>query len=196
MRAVAREAGLSMGSVRYFFSTHEELLRFAVLEVVDQARRRIDAGMQSRMSAVEGGRPLVAVTALLEEVLPLDDERLTEARVWAAFTAPPLTDPKMAAMQRHADDAVKRLCQSALAGLTELGLLHPARDFKIETERLHALLDGMTIRLLLAPRRPPGRTRSVLLTHLNDLLTAPDPRTDHRSIQSKNLLDNAGTLPP
>lgn len=174
VRGVAREAGLSVGSVRHFFSTQDELLLFAVREVVDQARRRIEADAGARGSQVQHGRPIAAAVALLEQVLPLDEERLTEARVWAAFTAPPVTDPGMAAIRREVDDAVRRLCHDCLAGLAELGRLHPSRDMEDETERLSALLDGLTMHLLLAPASTPAeRVRSVLSTHLGDL---PAPR--------------------
>ncbi|MGH8824482.1 MAG: TetR/AcrR family transcriptional regulator [Jiangellaceae bacterium] len=175
VRGVAREAGLSMGSVRHFFATQDELLRFAVQEVVEQATRRIEAGAEARTSAVDEGRPLDAATALLQEVLPLDEERLTEARVWAAFTAPPVTDPVMAAVRREADDGVRELCHDTLAGLASLGLLDPARDLAVETERVHALLDGLTLHLLHDPTRTPAdRVRSVLLAHLGDLGRPPN----------------------
>ncbi len=170
VRGVAREAGLSMGSVRHFFASQDELLRFAVQEVVSQASRRIEAGAPDRMAAVAEGRPLDAIVALLEEVLPLDEERMTEAKVWAALTAPPATDPGMGAIRRQADDGIRQLCRDALGALAEFGLLHPARDLAIETERIHSLLDGLALHLMLDPARTPAdRVRALLLTHLRDL---------------------------
>ncbi len=174
VRGVAREAGLSMGSVRHFFSTQEELLGFAVEEVVRQATRRIEAGAQSRTSAVAAGRPVEAALALLEQVLPLDEERLTEARVWAAFTAPPVTDAGMAAIRRQVDDELRGLCRDALTGLRELGSFHPARELDVETERLHALLDGFTLHLMLDPASaPPDRVRAALRVHLGEVSAPP-----------------------
>lgn len=53
--------------------------------------------------------------------------------------------------------------------LTEAGVLHPDRDVNVETERIHALVDGLTIHLLVDPIRvSPGRVESVLAIHLND----------------------------
>ncbi len=177
VRGVAKEAGLSTGSVRHFFGTQEELLLFAVQEIVDQATRRIEAGSSARASAVEQGRPFEAATALLEEVLPLDEERLTEARVWAAFTTPPHTDPAIAEIRRQVDDGVRSLCRDTLTGLSELGLLHPARVLDVETDRLHALVDGLTIHVMADPEGTPvERVRSVLHTHLGDLSRPPGNR--------------------
>ncbi|MGH8776270.1 MAG: TetR/AcrR family transcriptional regulator [Jiangellaceae bacterium] len=192
VRGVAREAGLSMGSVRHFFGTQEELLLFAVQEVVSQASRRIEAGAQARTSAVDQGRPLDAAVALLEEVLPLDEERQVEAMVWAAFTAPPVTDPSMAAIRRQVDDDIRQLCRDTLTGLAELGLLHPARDVAVEVERVHALLDGLTMHMLLDPAQTPAdRVRPVLLTHVGDLGTPPN-----RYLWPSRNIEAPGGVPP
>ena len=174
VRAVAKEAGLSMGSVRHFFASHDQLLLFAVEELVEQARRRIEAGAPARMSLLHEGRPLAAVAALLEEVLPLDAERQTEAKVWAAFTIPPAANPEIARIRQQVDDGVRELCRNALDALHELGRLDADRDRRIEIERIHALLDGLTIHLTLEPARPDHElVRSIVLTHLGDLSSAP-----------------------
>lgn len=172
VRGVAREAGLSMGSVRYFFSTQAELLQFAMREVIDRARRRIQAGTAARATATDEGRPIDAAIAVLEEVLPLDDERLTEGRVWAAFAGQSATEPGIAAIQQEADDGIRQLCFTCLTGLAELGYVHPSRDLDVETERLWALVDGLTVHILADPARTPvERVSAVLHTHLADLRT-------------------------
>jgi AcrR family transcriptional regulator len=174
VRRVAREAGLSMGSVRYFFSTQDQLLQFAMREVIKRASARIDAGGEERAAALRDGRPVDAVLSVVAEVLPLDDERLTEARVWAAF-AGQTADPGMAAIRREADDGVGQICHDGLTALAEGGRIDPSRDLEIETERLWSLLDGLTMHILLDPARMPAdRVETLLRTHLGDLRT---PRT-------------------
>ncbi len=172
VRGVAREAGLSMGSVRHFFSTQDELLQFALREVIDKSRRRIEAGTPARTALAAKGRSLEAAVSLLEEVLPLDDERLTEARVYAAFAGQTVTDKAMATIQREADTDVRQLCRDSLAGLAELGDVDADRDLDVETERLWSLVDGLTLHLL---HDPAGTSRAlvakVLRTHLEDLRT-------------------------
>ena len=163
-----------MGSVRHFFASQDQLLRFAVEALVEQARRRIEARTPARMSLLAEGRPLAAVAALLEEVLPLDTERQTEATVWAAFTTPPATNPEIAGIREQVDDGVRELCRNALDALQEFGGLHADRDRPIEIERVHALLDGLTIHLTLEPTRlDPDLVRSIVLTHLGELSSAP-----------------------
>jgi AcrR family transcriptional regulator len=173
VRAVARETGLSMGSVRHFFARQDQLLLFAVEELVAQARQRIEEGTPARTSLLAQGRPLDAVAALLEEVLPLDAERRAEATVWAAFTTPPATNPEIAEIRQRVDDGVCELCGNALDALQELGLFHADRDRSIELERMHALLDGLTIHLTLQPARlDPDLVRSIVLSHLSELSAA------------------------
>jgi hypothetical protein len=46
----------------------------------------------------------------------------------------------------------------------------------IESERMHALLDGLTIHLTLDPARlDPDLVRSVIVLHLGELSSAPPP---------------------
>ena len=170
VRAVAQEAGLSMGSVRYFFSTQDELLRFAMGLVIERAGDRVAAKEADRRAAVRAGRPLDGIASLLEEVLPLDNARLVEARIYAAFSAAAATDRGMNELRRVADDGVRQLCRSALSALSELGLLAPDRDPELAVHELWAILDGVTMHLLADP---PGITRdearSVLGDHLRRL---------------------------
>jgi AcrR family transcriptional regulator len=174
VRAVAREASLSMGSVRHFFASQDELLVFAVEELIAQARERIAASTPARLALLAEGRPLDAVAALLEEVLPLDAVRRTEAQVWASFTTPPVTNPRIAETREQVDDGVHELCTDAIEALHDLGRLPAERDRRIEIERLHALLDGLTIHLMVEPARiSPDRARQIVLTHVGELSTIP-----------------------
>lgn len=121
------------------------------------------------------------MTALLEEVLPLDDERMVEARVWSAFSARAMCDPAMAAIRREADQGVRHLCEACLRALSQVGGVHLSRDTEVETERLWSLLDGMTMHILLAdPSRSPMKLAGrVLRSHLRDLGTAPASSPGH-----------------
>ena len=171
-----------MGSLRHFFSSHDQLLLFAVESLVEQARRRIEEKTPARISLLAEGRPLAAVAALLEEVLPLDAERQTEAKVWAAFTTPPATNPEIGAIREQVDDGVGDLCRNALDALQHFGRLHADRDHRIEIERIHALLDGLTIHLTLEPTPlESDLVRSIILTHLGDL--SPAPFNDHAGLE-------------
>jgi len=70
------------------------------------------------------------VVELLEQVLPLDDERLAEAQIWLAFTPRALIDPQLRAVRRQADDGVRELCRQCLLGLSGFGLMTPERSLR------------------------------------------------------------------
>ena len=148
VREVAREAGLSMGSLRYFFDSQDGLLRFAMQEVMRRVRARFDTGAIRRDAAIRRGKAFDVVIAMLEQVMPFDDDRLAEAQVWQAFAPRALIDPQMRDMRRDADDEVRELCRQCLLILRGLGLMDPARSVAGETERLWALVDGLTLHML------------------------------------------------
>lgn len=189
VRGVAREAGLSMGSVRHSFSTQDELLRFAVSELVENVRRRIDAGAADRAAAAADGGPLDAAVALLGEILPLDDQRLVEARVWAAFTGPGATDPAIATIRHRADEGIAELCRTVVRELDDGGYLHRDRDIDAEARRVHVLVDGMTLHLLLDPTaRSADDATAMLRAHLADLqLPAARASDSRRAVASPSM---------
>jgi len=170
VRGVAREAGLSMGSVRYFFGTQDELLRFAMRAVVARAEVRIQAGSADRDKLVAQGDAGAAAAQLLEQILPLDDERVADAQVWLAFTVQGTVDEGMAKIRRESDEGVRQLCEKCVTDLAELGLVATDRDRGVEIERLWSLLDGLTLHILL-DLAPPSASRAgqILRTHLADL---------------------------
>ena len=85
IRDVAAEAGWSSGALRHYFPTREELLMFAFRLAGERAAERIRAA---------GDAPLAD---LLEQAMPLDQERRQEALIWFAFVGLAPADPALAA---------------------------------------------------------------------------------------------------
>jgi AcrR family transcriptional regulator len=161
LRAVAAEAGWSTGVLAHYFGDKDELLTFAFERVhrngAERAERRVAAAPS----------PAAAVRALLAEALPLDATRRREARLWFAYLERARTDAAMAeVVRRH-----YRLWSERLeAALTTAGLDGPAaHDGALE---LLALVDGLTVQALAAPRRLPATTQERALdASLRRLLT-------------------------
>src|SRR5690625_3461815 len=80
VREVAREAGVSMGSLRHYFGTQSELMIYAMQLVIERIQQRLEL-----LSIPDD--PLSAAKVVFAELLPLDDERQAENEVWLAFTA-------------------------------------------------------------------------------------------------------------
>jgi AcrR family transcriptional regulator len=164
VRAVAREAGTSMGSLRHWFATQDELLHFAMTLVIERARARGEA-------AASAGGPLVArLLRVLEETLPLDDERQAETEVWLALTARALVDPRLAELRDRSAAELHAFCGDVVRVLTEAGAARSGLDLDLEAERLYAVLDGLAVHAASRPTAlPPDRARQVLAAHLDSL---------------------------
>jgi len=162
VRGVAREAGLSMGSLRHYFGTQSELLSFAMRMIIDRIERRVSALQLPQ-------EPREAAEVVLTELLPLDSERAVENEVWLAFTARALVDPELRALRDESHDLLRQACRRWVLEL--LGDRQPTDlEIDIETERLFALLDGLAVHAAMRPTEcSPKRQRAVLSRHLDEL---------------------------
>jgi len=156
VRQVAAEAELSMGSLRHYFATQADLMAFTLRAVI--------AGVDKRISALpDSPDPLSRAVLVLAELLPLDEERLTEHRIWLAFTARAMVDPDLAALCDEGRTALRDGCRSLLEPLT-------TGNLDRETDRLHALVDGLAIHAALHPESyPPHYLHEILHTHMSTL---------------------------
>ncbi|MEU5830009.1 TetR/AcrR family transcriptional regulator [Micromonospora tulbaghiae] len=161
VRSIAAEAGWSPSALRHYFATQTELLVFAMEHVQAEAAQRIAADDRT-------GSPREVAQRILEQLLPLDRQRVREAEVWLLLAARAQTDPAARTRMADADDGIRRAAEFAVALLTG----QPAADPEA-VARLHALLDGLALHALLYPERmPPARARELLGAHLDTLAAA------------------------
>ncbi|WP_405743821.1 TetR/AcrR family transcriptional regulator [Streptomyces sp. NBC_01525] len=175
LRAVADEAALNIGSVRHYFASQQELMRFAMESMLE----RVSARLMRRVDAIGGlaGHPQAAqyrlAADLLGELLPLDDLRRAEVTVFLDFTAAARTEPAFADLSRKAATGTRALIHRVLARLADDGSLGPARDVPAETERLAALIDGLGLTAVLHPTVvTPTVCTDTLRAHLAELAAA------------------------
>jgi AcrR family transcriptional regulator len=163
VREIAAEAGCSPGSLRYYFPTQAELLAFAMELVAERVHERVEA-------LAPEGDVLAAVELALEQVLPLDAERRTEMEIWLAFSARAQVDSGLRQQRDETHAALRQFVRRCLSALDEAGLMGPERSLELETNRLHALIDGLALHGVLSPQTmTPRRARRVLRAHLRAL---------------------------
>ncbi|MGD9694253.1 MAG: TetR/AcrR family transcriptional regulator [Thermoleophilia bacterium] len=157
VRKVAAEAGLSAGSLRHYFASQSELVAFSMELVIERVTARATARLDEGFAAV------------LDEVLPLDEERRAEVEVWLAFTARSRVDPALDAVRRRSDEALRGLCAAAVAEVTD-GRLADS-EASIEAEALYALVDGLALHAVAGDGADPSPAamRAVLARHLERL---------------------------
>ncbi|NQU36286.1 MAG: TetR family transcriptional regulator [Actinobacteria bacterium] len=166
-RALAREAGWSVGSIQHYFGTQDELLSFATAEMLATVTARIgDLDFSNASNA--------KLRAALEEILPLDEQRTAEARIWFELLIRRNDSEFLNRKVNEIDSSVRDLLTEILTARVELGAVHPDRDIATEAARLHALVDGLGLH---GTADPPvddvEMVRSVLDVHLAELRNPP-----------------------
>ena len=162
IRDVAAEAALAVGSVRHVFATKAELLEYSMALVHQRTRDRVTAHFAIK-------DPHKFAEAVLAELLPLDDQRRMEMAVNTAVVAESPSHPALRRVALDAQQAVADACAAVLMRLRDDGFIDAGLAF--ETERLHALVDGLALHALTAERKDlrPKAILGVLRKHLADL---------------------------
>lgn len=91
-RSIAKEAGVSVRLVQYYFGTKDQLLVETLLEVGRQAAVRITGAVED---LGPDPSPKTKITTILEQFLPLDDARREAMLVFIALRTASLSDPSL-----------------------------------------------------------------------------------------------------
>ena len=163
VRALAAEAGWSVGALRHYYQSQDDLILFATGEMLSTISQRIDAlDLDSPDHRV--------LQQAIEEMLPLDRQRKAEAQVWFALLTRRVGSPQVAAEANELDLIVRDGVHQVLTKLDAANLLSAGRDFEVEAVRLHALIDGLALHALSEPPLDsPTAIRAAINTHLRDL---------------------------
>lgn len=164
VRAIAAESGWSSGAIRHYFSTQAELLTFAANLMMERVPERVQAHL-----ADPSLTPFDRIVAVLEELLPLDEERRVEVLIFVTIADRAHQAPGLDAAREAAWVGTRYLCRRSVAELTgvappaELGtpLADPDRD--AAAALLHTIVDGLSLQALMFPgRMPPAEVRATL----------------------------------
>ena len=174
IRAVAAEAGWSLGAVQYYFSTRDELLLFAGRQLLADAEARI-AGI---IGAAEVGRALDERSSALdvalrlcEEALPIDKRHRSEQLLWLALMMRSAREPGLQPSVGISWDAVRSTARMAVAALLRRsdwlevggqGLPLPDDVAEATAAELHIVLDGLFLQGLIYPERDPEALRFII----------------------------------
>ncbi|QHT61201.1 TetR family transcriptional regulator [Paenibacillus lycopersici] len=168
IRAVAAAAGLSPGALRHYFSTQDELLLFIVDYYLTRGAARAEERLE--LSPV----PMKAAKEILLLLLPLDADKRTAAGVWWIFAIRSLTSAALRTKKDELTDGLHGLTKAVLEILAEAKLLPSSADIQLETLRLAAIVEGLTILALLRPEfYTPGTVERIVVRHLQELCPMP-----------------------
>lgn len=104
---------------------------------------------------------------MVEQLVPLDDERHGEVAVYLAFLSRRTSDRRFADLTQRAFEGEQLVCASAIADLGELPRPPEPRRmtaaFRAAVEGLQASVDGLALLGTAVPERmPPAKVRRLL----------------------------------
>lgn len=153
MRQIAAEAGFANGALKPYFATKAALIEATYYHVFERTNRRVAV-------AARGLAGLAALEAFGREVLPLDEERLDEARVVISFWQQAAHDRHAAALNNDSLDEWRRAMTGWLEQARSSGDLGAGVAISAAADALLNFMLGTQITAVL----DPSRMTSVALT--------------------------------
>lgn len=149
MREIAMEAGFANGALKPYFPTKDTLLEFAFSHVFNRTNQRI-------AEVTAGKTGLAALRAFCLEVLPLDEERVNEARIVIPFWQKAVNDPKKAKIHQQSMAEWISAIRRYLSEARDSGAIGARVDDGILAGQLLNMLLGAQIEAALAPEGKAG----------------------------------------
>lgn len=167
VRSLAAEAGVSPSNVVHYLPSRAAMLGEAVRQLTGEAHRRARA-LRNDPLDLDGATDLVMVA------IPDSPKRRRQSEVWLLLLAEREVNADAGRILGELQDEVRVALRSGIDTFADSGLVHPKRDRDLEAERLHALIDGLSVHTLIDHRgMPPEHLRVIVRTHLASLATAP-----------------------
>lgn len=151
-RTIAKEAGVSVRLLQYYFGTKDRLLAETLLEVGAKATGRIRNAIDD---LGPDPPPKEKVTTILEQFLPLDDERREAMLVFIALRTASLTDHSLRSSdQKGLDTSLIQTMETELERAVADGDARPGLDPHQESIMLVATMTGLANGLLAGTFSP------------------------------------------
>lgn len=138
VRRVAEEMGISLGALRHYFESQDELLAYSMRLISSRAHARIE-------KLPFNGEPRHDMMLVIAELVPLDEVRIAEAEVWLAFAGKAISHPAIRELSREVHQELYTGFRRTIDHLVKHKLTKADIDAELETRRLHALIDGLVV---------------------------------------------------
>lgn len=180
LRGIARAGGWTTGIVSHYFIDKRDLLIATFRSRADGARQRIEWARAGGATGLE---------AIIDNALPVDDDRLTSWKVFLAFWAAAVGDDELTAIHVQRHDSFTESVEVALRAERDEGRFRSGFDLAHEARRLIALLDGVALQAVLQPDRwPPTEQRGIVEEHLAQLRDRQPSYDRPRSRREESVL--------
>ncbi|MEU3342976.1 TetR/AcrR family transcriptional regulator [Streptomyces sp. NPDC006668] len=167
MRQIAKEAGYSYGVLAHYFSDKADIMASAMVASHRNVIRRTDA-------RDEGTSGLPALRIFMLECLPLDEQRVLEAKVEVSFWGQAVGNAELVKIQNAEVDGLLQMIRQRLAEAEQEGQLRPGLDIDLAVHSCLALIDSLSLRAVLYPARTTNDDQIAMLDALFALIARPD----------------------
>ncbi|ALO65301.1 TetR family transcriptional regulator [Arthrobacter alpinus] len=165
MREIAAEAGFANGALKPYFPTKDSLITFAFGHVFNRTNQRI----AERTAGTVG---LEALRGFCQEVMPLDEDRINEARIVIPFWQKALTDPTKTELHESSMNQWRAVLAKNLHQARSRGEVTVATgDANIVNQLMSMLLGAQIIAAMSPGKHLPGQLSAQLDAYL--LLLSP-----------------------
>lgn len=164
MADVAREAGLSVGIVNFYFTTKDQLLIDTFSYLVDEYRRVTDANLDAA-----GSDPARRILAMIDSDFQPSISSRKRVTVWYAFWGETRWRPEFLKLCQKLSAAFHAETRATFAQLIAAS---GRRDLDADslTRGFHAMIDGLWLDMLINPRDfDRDAARSIARTYLAGL---------------------------
>lgn len=155
VRSIAKEANTSLGAVRHYFNTQEQLIEYALTLVEEQVNERINNII------IQPLPPKEMVLKILMELVHTGDKKI-EMQVWLEYILYKIRKKNLE------NDKVYEGIANVIYKLDEAGLLKENLSLEEEIVHLHAFVDGLALHILMGlVHLDEGRIEKLIKRELN-----------------------------
>ena len=166
IRNLANEARWSTGTLAHYFQDRDSLVIYAFELSCQRARESLDRHESA-------GLCLATLRQAIFELLPLDEQKRTEAKIWAGFVSLSSHNPSMERARIELDQRWLQFLTRAIESAQNRGEIDAGLDAHSEAEILGLLVDGLSIQAAYETTRlPAARQVEIIDTHLSRLKPA------------------------
>jgi AcrR family transcriptional regulator len=144
IREIAQEVGYSNGVLAHYFKNKDDIIRQAHLLAYRRAGERIRATMGDRTG-------LAALRHALLHALPLDDERLLEARIEVGAWQRALSSPELAEVKQQSLNYWREFLLSLVRAARQAGDIDSPRPDDLLVHEIIVLVDALSVEAVLHP---------------------------------------------
>ena len=161
VRDVAEAADCSTAIVSHYFHNKRELLLLTYYSSIDTSQARSDLVLAADGTDLRG---------YVAELMPLDEQRLIEWKVWLAFWARAVADREIAEVQRSCVLRAREGILGVLRTLERMEVLVAGVDLATEARRILTTVMGLAIQVMFDPGDwPAERQHAVVDRELREL---------------------------